>query len=136
MRRRTLPALAAALLGLAAAATAAPAPAHADQDGGGTRIGGAVSSTLALDLAQAGDTVRATVTTTEPGTRLSVAPAGGRAGLSAAAASGPYAPIDPAFGVTLVAWDDVLAGRATTLRLKSSTPKPSTVFITLSAATP
>jgi hypothetical protein len=127
-----------ALLALAALlAASAPTAAHAgQQDGGGTQIGGEVSSTLALDLAQTGATVRATVTTTEPGSRLSVAPADGRAGLSAAAASGPYAPIDPAFGVELVAWDDVLAGKATTLRLKSATPKPSTVFITLSAVTP
>jgi hypothetical protein len=123
---------------LAAPVLLAAAPvAHADQEGGGTQIGGSVSSTLALDLAQTGPTVRAVVTTTEPDSRLSVASLDGRSGLSASTtASGPYAPLDPAFGLTLVAWDDVLAGKATTLRLKSAAPAASTVLITLSATTP
>lgn len=128
--RRTFLVLA-ALLG----AAAAPSSAIAAQDGNGTLIGGSVSSTLSLDLAQTGATVRAVVTTTEPESRLSAAPADDRSGLSAAV-SGPYAPIDPAFGLELVAWDDVLAGKATTLRLKTASPSPSTVFITLSATTP
>lgn len=110
-------------------------PASADQEGGGTQIGGSVSSTLSLDLAQTGSTVRAVVTTTEPDSRLSAAPANGRAGLSATV-SGPYAPVDPAFGLTLMAWDDVLAGRATTLHLKSASRAATTVLITLSATTP
>jgi hypothetical protein len=110
-------------------------PARADDGGAGTQIGGGVSSTLSLDLAQTGSTVRAVVTTTEPGSLLSVASADGRLGLSAKL-SGPYAPLDPAFGLQLVAWDDVLAGTATTLRLKSASPSASTVFITLSATTP
>ena len=131
--RRALLALA-ALAGAMTVATATPALA---QDGPGTQIGGSVSSTLSLDLAQTGGTVRAVVTTTEPGSRLSAAPADGRSGLSAAV-SGPYAPLDPAFGLELVAWDDVLAGKATTLQLRSASPSalPSTVLITLSTTTP
>jgi hypothetical protein len=113
----------------------AAAPVRADTEGGGTQIGGSVDSTLALGVEQTGATVRAVVTTTEPGARLSVASADGRSGLSASV-SGPYAPLDPAFGLTLVAWDDVLAGRATTLRLKSASRSASTVLITLSATTP
>jgi hypothetical protein len=132
MRRRILLALIALLVAAPARATASPAQ---DGLGAGTRIGGDVSSTLSLDLAQTGATVRAVVTTTEPNSRLSVASADGRSGLSAEVA-GPYAPIDPAFGLTLVAWDDVLAGRATTLRLKSASRSTSTVFITLSAVLP
>lgn len=130
--RRTLLALA-----VLAGATMSASPALADQEGGGTKVGGSVSSTLSLDLAQTGTTVRAVVTTTEPDSRLSAAPADGRAGLSATV-SGPYAPLDPAFGLELVAWDDVLAGKATTLRLKSAAPSPSasTVLITLSTTTP
>jgi hypothetical protein len=50
--------------------------------------------------------------------------------------SGPYAPIDPAFGLTLVSWTDVLAGKATTLRLRSASHATSTVLITLSATLP
>jgi hypothetical protein len=130
--RRTLPALVALLGAASVFATAAPAQ---DDLGAGTQIGGLVSSTLSLDLAQTGATVRTIVTTTEPESRLSVASADGRSGLSATV-SGPYAPIVPAFGLTLVAWDDVLAGKATTLRLKSASPATSTVLITLSAATP
>ena len=115
-------------------ATASPATA---QDGPGTQIGGSVSSTLSLELAQTGATVRAVVTTTEPDSRLSATPADGRAGLSATV-SGPYAPLDPAFGLTLVSWTDVLAGKATTLHLKPASPtaSPSTVLITLSTTTP
>jgi hypothetical protein len=118
-------------------ALAAPA-AQAETEGGGTLVGGSVSSTLSLDLTEtaaagAGATVRAVVSTTEPDSMLSAAPADGRTGLSATV-SGPYAPIDPAFGLTLMAWDDVLAGKTTTLRLKA--PAPSTVVITLSPATP
>jgi hypothetical protein len=124
------------LLALLAAASvfATASPAQVEQ-GAGTPIGGPVSSTLSLDLAQAGATVRAVVTTTEPGSRLSVAPAAGRSGLSAKV-SGPYAPLDPWFGLPLVAWDDVLAGQATTIRLKSASASTSTVFITLGAQTP
>ncbi|HWI71558.1 MAG TPA: hypothetical protein VNT55_06360 [Baekduia sp.] len=122
------------LLALVALVLLAASPAQGD-DGNGTHIGGSVTSTLSLDLAQTGSTVRAVVTTTEPGSRLSVAPADGRSGLSATM-SGPYAPLDPLLGLTLVAWDDVLAGQATTLHLKSASPSTSTVFITLSAATP
>lgn len=120
-----------------AVVTAAVAPAARAQqsEGGGTQIGGSVSSTLSLDLAQTGSTVRAVVTTTEPGSALSVAPADDRAGLSATV-SGPYAPLDPAFGLALVAWDDVLAGRATTVRLKAAAPAAATVLITLSATYP
>lgn len=124
MRRALLTLAAAALLATASAA-------HADE----TQIGGDVSSTLSLGLDQTGATVRAVVTTTEPDSRLSVASADGRSGLSARVA-GPYAPLDPAFGLELVAWDDVLAGRATTLRLKSTSRSASTVLITLSATTP
>ena len=131
MRRRILLALI-VLLAAAAFATASPAQ---DDLGAGTRIGGDVSSTLSLDLAQTGATVRTVVTTTEPDSRLSVATADGRSGLSAEV-SAPYAPVDPAFGLTLVAWDDVLAGKATTLRLKSASRSTSTVFITLSAVLP
>jgi hypothetical protein len=124
------------LLALVAPLVLAAAPAvHADEPADGTQIGGSVSSTLSLGLIQTGATVRAVVTATEPGAGLSVAPAGGRTGLSATV-SGPYALLDPAFGLTLVAWDDVLAGRATTLRLKAPSASTSTVFITLSAATP
>jgi hypothetical protein len=130
--RRTLLVLV-ALLGSTSVVVTAP-PAQGDQ-GAGTPIGGLVSSTLSLDLAQAGSTVRAVVTTTEPGSRLSVAPADGRNGLSAKV-SGPYAPLDPWFGLPLVAWDDVLAGQATTIRLKSASAPTSTVFITLGAQTP
>jgi hypothetical protein len=119
-----------ALLATAVLLAAAPA-AHADE----TLIGGDVSSTLSLGLAQSGAVVRTTVTSTEPDSRLSVASADGRHGLSAEL-TGPYAPIDPAFGLPLVAWDDVLAGQATTVRLKSASPKPSLVFITLSSAMP
>jgi hypothetical protein len=129
MRRRVI--LAGIAL-LAALALAAPAAAPGDE----AEIGGSVSSTLSLALAQSGAAVRATVTTTEPGTRLSVAPQSGRSGLSAELAAGPYAPLDPAFGLTLVAWDDVLAGKATTLHLKSASAAATTVLITLSAATP
>jgi hypothetical protein len=64
-----------------------------------------------------------------------VASADGRSGLSAEV-SGPYAPIDPAFGLTLVSWTDVLAGKATTLRLRSASHATSTVLITLSATLP
>jgi hypothetical protein len=131
---RALSALLAALGSLLVFATASPA----QQDlGSGTDIGGSVSSTLSLDLTQTGATVRAVVTATEPDASLSVAPADGRSGLSATV-SGPYAPLDPLLGLTLVAWDDVLAGKATTLRLKSAAPSTSasTVLITLSAATP
>jgi hypothetical protein len=117
---------------LAVTALAAPAAAPADQ----AEIGGSVSSTLSLALDQSGAAVRATVTTTEPGTRLSVAPQVARSGLSADVAAGPYAPLDPAFGLTLVAWDDVLAGKSTTLHLKSTSSAATTVLITLSAATP
>jgi hypothetical protein len=106
-----------------------------DDQGAGTQIGGVVSSTLSLDLTQTGTTVRTVVTTTEPDSRLSVASADGRSGLTAKAA-GPYAPIDPAFGLTLFAWDDVLAGKATTLHLKSAPHSAPVVFITLSAALP
>lgn len=123
-----------ALLG-AAATVAAASPARAAPEGGGTQIGGSVSSTLSLGLDQTGATVRAIVTTTEPDATLSATPAGDRSGVSARVA-GPYAPLDPAFGLTLVAWDDVLAGKATTLRLRSVSPTPTTVFITLSPATP
>ena len=125
-----------ALLALALLAAAAPSAAVA-QDGAGTLIGGSVSSTLSLDLAQTGPTVRAVVTTTEPDSRLSAAPADGRAGLSASV-SGPYAPLDPAFGLTLVSWTDVLAAKATTLHLRPDSPAaaPSTVLITLSTTTP
>jgi hypothetical protein len=120
------------LLLLFAAAMLVGAPAaHADE----TQIGGDVSSTLSLGLEQTGTTVRAVVTTTEPDSRLSVASADGRRGLSARA-TGLYAPLDPAFGLELFAWDDVLAGRATTLRLKSTSRSASTVLITLSATTP
>jgi hypothetical protein len=129
MRRAPL-ALAAALAALAGAPAA-----HAQSEDGGTQIGGSVSSTLSLDLAQTGSTVRAVVTTTEPGSALSVAPADDRAGLSAAV-SGPYAPLDPTFGLGLQAWDDVLAGRATTVRLKSASSAGATVLITLSATYP
>ena len=130
--RRTVLALATLVASTLVFAPASPAQQDLDS---GTQIGGSVSSTLSLDLAQTGSTVRTVVTTTEPGSRLSVAPADGRSGLTAKAA-GPYAPIDPAFGLTLFAWDDVLAGRATTLHLKSASPSTSTVFITLSAAMP
>lgn len=129
MRRSLVPLLSLVLL------AAAPVAAPADTLGGGTQIGGSVSSTLSLDLAQTGSAVRAVVTTTEPGSGLSVAPADDRSGLSASV-SGPYAPLDPAFGLALVAWDDVLAGKATTVRLKSASPTASTVFITLSATYP
>jgi hypothetical protein len=130
--RRTLLTLASLLGSTLACAT----PAQAQQDlGSGTDIGGSVASALSLDLAQTGSTVHAVVTATEPGSTLSAEPAGGRSGLSATV-SGPYAPLDPLLGLTLVAWDDVLAGRATTLRLKSASRSSSTVFITLSAATP
>src|SRR4051812_45586148 len=105
-------------------------PAAGDTDGAGTQIGAPVPSTLSLDLAQTGSTVRATVTTTEPGALLSATPVDGRSGLSATV-SGPYAPLDPAFGLPLAAWDDVFAGLATTLHLKSASPATSTVFITL-----
>ncbi|HET6510306.1 MAG TPA: hypothetical protein VFG42_26165 [Baekduia sp.] len=132
--RRSLMTLAALLAG-APGLSLATSPARADEQGGGTRIGGSVASTLSLDLRQTGATVRAVVTTTEPDSRLSVAPSDGRSGLSATV-SGPYAPLDPAFGLTLVAWDDVLAGRATTLRLRSASRAASTVLITLSATTP
>ncbi|HEY6758755.1 MAG TPA: hypothetical protein VI318_04670 [Baekduia sp.] len=131
--RRTLLTLV-AVLGATPVLGTPAAPAQADLDSG-TQIGGLVSSTLSLDLTQTGATVRTVVTTTEPASRLSVASADGRSGLSAKV-SGPYAPLDPAFGLTLVAWDDVLAGKATTLRLKSTSPSTSTVFITLSATTP
>jgi hypothetical protein len=133
--RRTLLALLALLGAVPVLATASPA--DGDQQGAGTPIGGSVSSTLSLDLAQTGSSVRAVVTTTEPDSRLSVASADGRSRLSAAVA-GPYAPLDPAFGLDLVEWDDVLAGKATTLRLKSASHSTSiaTVFITLSATTP
>ncbi|WP_445152549.1 hypothetical protein [Baekduia sp. Peel2402] len=132
--RRALLALAALT---AATATAAVPSAALAQDGNGTLIGGSVSSTLSLDLAQTGATVRAVVTTTEPDSRLSAAPADGRAGLSAAV-SGPYALLDPVFGLTLVSWTGVLAGKATTLYLKPASPmaSPSTVLITLSTTTP
>jgi hypothetical protein len=131
--RRTLLATFVSLLGstLVCAATS-----QAQQDlGSGTDIGGSVASALSLDLVQTGSTVHAVVTTTEPGSTLSAEPAGGRSGLSATV-SGRYAPLDPLLGLTLVAWDDVLAGRATTLRLKSASRSRSTVFITLSATTP
>jgi hypothetical protein len=130
--RRTLLALV-ALLGTAPVLMTAW-PARGDE-GAGTQIGAAVSSTLSLDLAQTGSTVRTVVTTTEPGSLLSVASADGRSGVSAKV-SGPYAPLDPAFGLTLVSWADVLAGKATTLHLKSASRSASTVFITLSATTP
>jgi hypothetical protein len=130
MRRRVILADIALLATLALAA--APVVAPADE----TEIGGSVSSTLSLGLDQSGAAVRATVTTTEPGTRLSVAPQTARSGLSAELAAGPYAPLDPAFGLTLVAWDDVLAGKATTLHLRSASAAATTVLITLSAATP
>lgn len=133
MRRRVI----LAGLALLAALALAAAPAQAQQqEGSGTEIGGSVSSTLSLALAQSGSAVRAVVTTTEPGTQLSVASPDGRHDLTAEAATGPYAPVDPAFGLQLVAWDDVLAGKATTLRLKSASPSAATVLITLSAATP
>ena len=121
--RRTLLTLTAPLA--AALVLAAAASAQQDLDSG-TKIGGDVSSTLSLGLDQTGSTVRAVVTTTEPGSRLSLAPAAvGGAGVSAKV-SGPYAPVDPAFGLTLVAWDDVLAGRPTTIHLKSAAPSTAT----------
>jgi hypothetical protein len=120
-----------ALWVLVVPALLAAAPARGDE----TQVGGSVDSTLSLDLAQTGATVRAVVTATEPDARLSATPADGRSGLSAKV-TGPYAPLDPAFGLTLVAWDDVLAGRATTLRLRSVAPSASTVLITLSTTTP
>jgi hypothetical protein len=127
MRRRVF----LALIALLAALAVTVAPAGADE----AEVGGSVSSTLSLALAQSGSAVRAVVTTTEPDSRLSVAPQERRSGLSAEV-SGPYAPLDPAFGLQLVAWDDVLAGKATTLHLRSASPAASTVLITLSAATP
>jgi hypothetical protein len=130
--RRTLLTFVALLGSTLVFVTAAPAQDDLDS---GTQIGGLVSSTLSLDLAQTGSTVRAVVTTTEPDSRLSVASDDGRSGLSATV-SGPYAPLAPAFDLTLVAFDDVLAGKATTIRLKSASAATSTVFITLSAATP
>jgi hypothetical protein len=135
LRRRLSMVIAA---GAVASSLVAAGSASADEQDGGTQIGGSVSSTLSLDLDQtggAGATVRAVVTTTEPDSRLSVAPADDRHGLSASL-SGPYAPLDPAFGLQLVAWDDVLAGKSTTLHLKSASPSTSTVFVTLSAAMP
>jgi hypothetical protein len=129
MRRRVFLALIALLAALVVAAV--PAGAGADE----AEVGGSVSSTLSLALAQSGSLVRTVVTTTEPDSRLSVAPQDRRSGLSAEVA-GPYAPLDPAFGLQLVAWDDVLAGQATTVRLKSASPAATTVLITLSAATP
>ena len=129
MRRRVFLALIALLAALVVAV--APAAALADE----AEVGGSVSSTLSLALAQTGSAVRAVVTTTEPDSQLSVAPQDRRSGLSAEV-SGPYAPLDPAFGLALVAWDDVLAGKATTLHLKSVSPAAATVLITLSAATP
>jgi hypothetical protein len=123
------------LLTLVAALVLATTASAQDDQGAGTQIGGVVSSTLSLDLAQTGTTVRAVVTTTEPDSRLSVASADGRSGLTAKAV-GPYAPIDPAFGLTLLEWDDVLAGRATTLHLKSAPHSAPVVLVTLSAALP
>jgi hypothetical protein len=130
--RRTPPTFVALLAATLTFVATSPAQ---DDEGAGTRIGGDVSSTLSLDLLQTGATVRAVVTTTEPDSRLSVASADGRSGLTARAA-GPYAPIDPAFGLTLLAWDDVLAGRTTTLHLKSAPHSAPVVLVTLSAALP
>lgn len=126
----------AALVLLSAGPLAAAARAQEDP-GGGAQVGGTVPSFFSLGLEQTASKVVATITSTDAPVALGVAGAGaGSFSASTGTAASGYHPLDPAFGLVLQRWDDVLAGRQATFRLRARSAKPSVVLVTLTAQTP
>jgi hypothetical protein len=103
--------------------------------GGGAEVGGTVPSFFSLGLEQTATSVVATITSTDAPVSLSVA-ADGAGRFDASLGSGRYNPLDPTFGLVLQRWDDVLAGRKATFRLRATSAAPSVVLVTVAAQTP
>lgn len=113
------------------------AAARAQDPGGGAQVGGTVPSFFSLGLEQTASKVVATITSTDAPVALGVAGAGaGSFSASTGTAASGFRPLDPAFGLVLQRWDDVLAGRQATFRLRARSAKPSVVLVTLTAQTP